>query len=140
MSPPKFFPLEGRPANYQLQTLIDIFQQGKFQTVLRLSDSIAAELKRSEVFQNIRGAAYAALMEPAKAKACFQKALEINPQNIDALNNKGNILFSTNELDQAIACFEQAIDINPRYAEAYCNLGRAYCAKGEFYSAIKSHT
>ena len=140
VSPPQFFSLAGRPANYQLQMLTDVFQQGKFQTVLRLSDPIAAELNRSEVFQNIRGAAYAALMEPAKAKACFQKALEINPQNIDALNNKGNILFSANELDQAIACFEQAIDINPRYAEAHFNLGRAYCAKGEFYSAIKSHT
>jgi len=52
---------------------------------------------------------------------CFNKALKIDPRNINVWNNKGVCLLSMGRYQDAIECFEKAIEINPKYMLAWIN-------------------
>lgn len=47
------------------------------------------------------------------AISSFDKALEINPDNHDAWNNKGVALLMLGIYEEAITCFDKAISLNP---------------------------
>ena len=55
----------------------------------------------------------------------FDKAIEINPQNSNAWNNKGVALGNLNKYDEAMKAFDKAIEINPQDSDAWNNKGVA---------------
>ena len=66
------------------------------------------------------------------AIADFTKALDLNPDNVDAYKYRGLVYQSKGELDRTIADFTQAIELNPDDANAYCWRGDAYQSKGDY--------
>lgn len=58
-----------------------------------------------------------------KAKAAFQAALKINPQNVVSLNHLGIISREAGDFKQAQAYYEKALQIDPDYAYAHLNYG-----------------
>jgi tetratricopeptide (TPR) repeat protein len=71
-----------------------------------------------------------------KALDEFQKALGINPSNVDARNNLGNALFQRGKLDEAVAQYQKALEINPNHPQIHYNFGNALLQKGEFDEAV----
>ena len=69
----------------------------------------------------------------------YRKALQINPNFSDALNNLGNALAARGQSDEAIENYRKAIQINPNFSEALNNLGVALAAKGRFDEAIDNY-
>ena len=55
----------------------------------------------------------------------INKAVEMDPQDMDFLIEKGSVHLRVNQLDEAIAVFQKAISMNNQYAPAYRLLG--YC-------------
>ena len=49
----------------------------------------------------------------------YDKAIEENPQLVEAWNNKGLALEDMGKYDEAIKTLDKAIEINPRLAEAW---------------------
>jgi len=45
--------------------------------------------------------------------ACYDKALQYNPNYAHAYNNKGNALRKLNEYSEAINCYNKSLEINP---------------------------
>ena len=43
----------------------------------------------------------------------FDEAININPEDVDCLNNKGNALYELGKIDEAILIFDKVIKINP---------------------------
>ena len=74
-----------------------------------------------------------------EAIAHYQKALKINPDNVDARNNLGNALRQKGRVDEAIAHYQKALQIKPGYAEAHYNLGIALGQKGRMDEAIAQY-
>ena len=64
-------------------------------------------------FYNMKGFNYLGLNDIDNAKACFQKALEINPDSSQAYAGLGEILFLNEYDEQAKVMFEKAIKNNP---------------------------
>ena len=58
-----------------------------------------------------------------EAIACYDKAIEVNPEFSWAFYNKGIILTAHGYNKEAIACYDKAIEINPQNADAYNNKG-----------------
>ena len=58
-----------------------------------------------------------------KTIACYDKAIEVNPENADAYNNKGLSLYLLRSYNEAIACYDKAIEVNPENADAHYNKG-----------------
>ncbi|MDD4162063.1 MAG: tetratricopeptide repeat protein [Methanothrix sp.] len=64
------------------------------------------------------------------AIACYDKAINANPMNATAWNNKGKVLYggglkSKDNYVKAISCFDKAIEIDPLFAGAWHGLGMA---------------
>ena len=55
----------------------------------------------------------------------INKAVEMNPEDLDFLIEKGSVHLRINQLNEAIAVFQKAITMNDKYAPAYRLLG--YC-------------
>ena len=65
-----------------------------------------------------------ALQDTNAATTCFERALEVDPSNVDALNNLANVV-RTRDLLRAIELYRRALILNPRAAYAAYNLAQA---------------
>jgi protein O-mannosyl-transferase len=71
-----------------------------------------------------------------EAIAHFQKALELNPDYVDARNNLGIALDKKGRSDEAIEQYTKALKLDPDYAQAHYNLANVLLAKGRPDEAI----
>ena len=97
-------------------------------TILRRYESIPIMLTP----YNNRGVAYDDKGEFDRAVADYNKAIDLNPDYVDAYNNRGGAYHDKGEFDRAVADYNKAIDLKSDYAQAYNNRGLAYDKKGEF--------
>jgi len=74
--------------------------------------------------------------QSGQVDACTQ-ILQSNPEDFNALANRGIGLRVNGEYDRAIADFDAAVQINPDIAGLYLERGLAYDAKGEHLPAIR---
>ena len=72
-----------------------------------------------------------------KAVEYADKVLHLDPDNFQALNNKGTALEALGKFKEAIRCYDQALKINPKYVKALNNKGRALKVLGEYEESIK---
>lgn len=56
----------------------------------------------------------------------YERAIENNPNYVEAYNNLCFLYYELGENDKAISSCKKAIEINPNYAKAYNNLASAY--------------
>lgn len=67
----------------------------------------------------------------------FRKAVELNPENIDARLSLGVAWMSQNKLVEAEAEFRKVIELSPDSGAAYSNLGNALARQGKLQEAIE---
>jgi len=73
-----------------------------------------------------------------KAISCFDKAIELDPQDAISWSSKGGVLDSIfGRCQEAIACHDKALELNPRYATAWYNKGNALGRLGRYIEAIR---
>ena len=75
----------------------------------------------------------------AKALACFERALQAEPENADAHNNLGNALKEAAQYTAAIAYYQRALQLKPDFAEVHNNLGNALKDQGRLDEALASY-
>ena len=68
----------------------------------------------------------------------FQKAIEMNADNKEALNALGVIYLEFDDLQKAEETFLKAIRVDKNYSEAYSNLGATYGKMGKWSDAISA--
>jgi DNA-binding winged helix-turn-helix (wHTH) protein/tetratricopeptide (TPR) repeat protein/TolB-like protein len=61
-----------------------------------------------------------------KAGDAFDEALRLDPNNLDAMVFKANLLTDTNQVEDAVNLLQKVIDIDPDHARAHWVLGYAY--------------
>ena len=71
------------------------------------------------------GAAQKKLNMLDEAFETFRKALELNPDFVEALHNMGVMLEDQNRINQAIAHYRRAVELEPSYLKSRNNLGVA---------------
>jgi protein O-mannosyl-transferase len=71
-----------------------------------------------------------------KAEACYNKILEVQPNNYNANLNLGILFFDRNENDKAEVCFQKVVASNPPdidvKAKGYGNLGGVFFRQNKF--------
>jgi tetratricopeptide (TPR) repeat protein len=78
----------------------------------------------------LRGHAYLASKNYARAIADFSKTIQINPQDAEAFNERGIAYHHENQDGLAIADYDEAIRLRPQYAGAFVNRSVAEIALG----------
>jgi predicted O-linked N-acetylglucosamine transferase (SPINDLY family) len=74
--------------------------------------------------------------KPVEAAAQYRRALELEPDYFDALNNLGVAWKDQGRPDEAIACFQQVLQRSPQLAEVWNNLGNALRDRAEIKEAL----
>jgi Tfp pilus assembly protein PilF len=74
-----------------------------------------------------------------EAMSHFNKALNINPRSVEALNNIGVILAGKGKLEEAVSHFSRALSIRPNDGQTHFNLGLALSQQGKIDSAIEHY-
>ena len=82
-----------------------------------------------------RGLAWRAKGEFDLALADFGRAVEAEPNNAHARNERGATLHAAGQFDRALADFAEAIRLDPRLAAAYVNRGLAHLARNNLDAA-----
>jgi len=79
-----------------------------------------------------------------EAISYFDQILEIDPNNIDAMNNKGGILLEQDKIKEAVLYFDKILEIDPNNPTALTNKGLAFArlhrveeAISYFYKALE---
>jgi tetratricopeptide (TPR) repeat protein len=71
---------------------------------------------------------------------CYDKVLDIDPNNVVALNNKGVSLNGLAKYGEAITCFDKVLVIDPNYDLAWDNKGFSLDKLGQHNEAKKWKT
>lgn len=66
----------------------------------------------------------------------YTKAIELNPANYSAFNNRGLACLKRGKYDCAFADFDRAIALNPLFIAVYINRGNAYQEIGRYDRAV----
>jgi tetratricopeptide (TPR) repeat protein len=109
------------------------------EAVSALKGQVAKSPKNSEFYDLLGVALSRDKGKVTDAEAAFSKALELNPNNFDALINMGEAEANNGEIDKAIALFEQAIKDHPQQSPFYIFLGRLYEAQHDWKKAESTY-
>jgi serine/threonine protein kinase len=117
------------------EVLIGIYKNITGQSY-KLSDEIVDEEFSAEDVWTIKGNSLHDLGKYEEGITCFDKALEINPEDAKAWINKGVSLHDLGKYEEAITCYDKALEINPEEAKAWTNKGASLYSLGKYEEAI----
>ncbi|QYM78564.1 tetratricopeptide repeat protein [Horticoccus luteus] len=91
------------------------------------TDTVAHAPENARAHNNLGNMLAASPADLPAAIAEFRRALQLQPDHLEALNNLGNALVLSGPagVPEAIACYEHALRLDPNYASAHSNLGEA---------------
>jgi len=75
--------------------------------------------------------------EIGRAVKNYQSAVELAPENVDALIKLGDALLQQDKKEDALRCFTEAVRLDPRNTAAHCGLGRALELLGRKDEAVR---
>ncbi len=84
-----------------------------------------------------RGDGYFKDGRPQEALAAYDKALDINPDNLAVYASRGAAYFFTGDYEAAQQDFLKVVETNPHDAEGYSALGAVLAAQGFYEDALK---
>jgi tetratricopeptide (TPR) repeat protein len=102
-------------------------------TVIRARHPAKADL--SAAYYN-RGHAYAEKNWPIRARADFERALQLRPNYPEALVGRGEILTQRNKWRQAVWDYDRAIRLKPDFADAYIDRAIVFDTLHQFGRAV----
>jgi tetratricopeptide (TPR) repeat protein len=88
------------------------------------------------VLANKTGIAYHQLLDLSNARKFYQRAIKLNPQYAEAVNNLGTVYYAQKSYKRAIDQYRKALRIAPDSASVLSNLGTAYFARKKYEEAL----
>jgi tetratricopeptide (TPR) repeat protein len=85
-----------------------------------------------------KGLSLRALGRNDEAIACFDNALDLDPDSATAWLDKGVAHATMGRHDQSVACYRRVVELDPRDLFAWNNLGRSLLALGRLDEALVS--
>jgi type IV pilus assembly protein PilF len=108
-------------AGIRLELASLYFTRGQFNTALTETKKAIEGYPNYSQAYDLSGLIYASLGNPSQAEASFQRALQIEPGNADAMQNYGWFLCQNQRYKEADAQFQQAL-VQPNYRGAATTL------------------
>ena len=127
------------PPKELLSSLLEHYQNGRFEEVENLAVSITQNFPKHQFGWKVLGAVFGTTGRNSKAVDANLKAVELSPQDAEAHNNLGNTLHEKGRLDEAEASCRQAIALKPDFATAHSNLGNTFHEQGRLDEAEASY-
>ena len=128
------------PSQQQLNSLLEYYQNGRYDDAEKLVYSLSIQFPRHNFSWKILGAVLKKTGRASEAVFAGEKAIEIDPEDVEAHYNLGNTLKALGRLDEAEASFRQAIALKADFATAHSHLGNTLQELGRLDEAEASYT
>jgi tetratricopeptide (TPR) repeat protein len=102
------------------------FKTDRFELAERMIRRAIAVNNRQAYYHLYLGNTLRALGKTDEVLACYERAVELEPDLVDACFNLGNAYMDRKRYDEAIAAYQRALEIQPSFPDALCNLGAIY--------------
>jgi len=93
----------------------------------------------SAIIWNKIGIAYHQMLNLDTARKNYEKAIKIDPQYSEAVNNLGTVYYAHKNYRKAITYYKRALKLSPESASVYSNLGTAYFARKKYKEAAEAY-
>ena len=93
----------------------------------------------SAVIWNKIGIAHHQMLQVDEARKHYEKAIKLNPNYSEAINNLGTIYYAKKSFRRAITQYQRALKLTPKSASIYSNLGTAQFARKRYKEAFESY-
>lgn len=70
------------------------------------------------------------------ASSCYQKAISLNPNFVEAYNDLGILYEANGRLEKAKDMYLRAIEVCPNYPSSYANMALLYEGQGDYINAV----
>lgn len=110
-------------------------EQGDTQRVVSTLSALPPEDRTARIELAI-GASYDQLHKPKDAAAAYQRALEIEGENTDAMRGLGNALLAQDKLDDALKVYNGLIAAEPQDASSYIKISEIQRRQGHYDTAL----
>lgn len=111
------------PTAAEIQTLINLFHQGRFKEIEVLARQITEKFPHHGFGWKALGTALKLQGQVVQSLEPLRKAAALLPDDAEAQYNLGVTLKGLGRLREAEGSFRRAVEIKPDYAEAHSNLG-----------------
>ncbi len=114
----------------------DIFMARK---MFREAVDMYSSMPDSAVKWNKVGIAYHQMLDLKTAKKYYERAIKLDHQYSEAVNNLGTVHYARKSYRRAISCYKKALKIRPQSASVLSNLGTAYFARKKYEDALEAY-
>jgi tetratricopeptide (TPR) repeat protein len=116
-----------------------LHQAGRLDDAERIYNRILAIRPDHFDSQHLLGVIFYQRGDPAQAVGRINLALKRSPNNVQALNNRGNALSALKQFKEALASYDRAIVACPDFADAHSNRGNALKELRRFADAVAAY-
>jgi tetratricopeptide (TPR) repeat protein len=103
-------------------------------------DTYRLGAQNSAIMWDKIGIAYHQLGDMNDARKSYERAIKIDKQYADAINNVGTIFYAEKKYRSAISRYQRALKYAPDSASIWSNLGTAYYARGKFEEMTQAYS
>jgi len=124
----------------KIQFLVNLYKSKNLKKAEIYAKKIIRENSKVVFLYNILGLILHDQNKTDEAIDCFQRGVQINPDNIDVAliyNNLGTLYFYRKNFFEAENCYKKSIKINVKNSEALNNLGNLFIAQNNYEEGIK---
>ena len=104
--------------SYPKRHLKKLVKDGDYVEALEFGKSLQEKFSNDSDYMFMMGSIYFILEDAKKAIVYFEKALELNPNDIETLTLKTNTHLSLQQKDEAIDCCKKIIELDSKNYEA----------------------
>ena len=122
----------------KIAEILNLIKIKKFKEAQIKCDDIKKHFDENVEFLHIYGFVFFNLKNYEKAIVQWEKAIKINPNFVDGLNNLGNALSRIGKFDEAINYLNKALNLRPDFFETYYTLSEIFYQKGIYDKSLKN--
>lgn len=117
----------------------DGLEEVDFEFLLHLQKSSEHKTQRASILTSY-GIYLASVDKMEEAEKAIEEAIQLNPDEVLAYINLGNLLDQVGKKEEAEKAYQKAISIDPKNVRAHYNLGLLYSEQGKLKEARKELT
>ena len=96
-----------------------LITKGNYEDAIKLGKSLESQYSDDHDFMFIMGSVYFLVDDPKKALPYFEKALKMNPDDLEMLRLKTNVHLALEQKSESIDCCERIVKIDPKNDEEH---------------------
>ena len=111
------------PSAQERNTLVTLYEEGRNIEATTLAQQLAERFPLNGFVWMVLSLVYNKMEQCAEALSTMQRAVALSPNDFEAHNNLGNLLYEAKLLPEAEAAYRRALELRPDSAETNYNLG-----------------